>query len=450
MHYNDHLDNLCACETVSAQKAVDYLDGYYTPYLETLLTNTAGYGGGIKDWKKRGVMLLWENFLGMIIEMSAKSYQSQPVRTVMNVDGSLNEDATLKYNELLKKSNFRPAVEDLDQLSRLLKVAVMVPQYIAETDELLFSVVSRNNCDVDFDVKTGMTKSLMYSAGAVSKAGHKLYTYWDSEFVMDLERVSENGRSELKIVGKERNTYKIVPSAPLYDIRKPRYHFWSKPAWEQLTYLNDGVNMYHIETKFNSRYGALGALFTNLNIPEGTVIGGDAIISVETQPEETPFVEYRSPQVEVAKFMDWLDSYKEAVADQWGVNLKVAGSGSADSGFKLVVEEASSLELRKKRINAARDFERQNYKVIAGMSEIHGWGLPIDGELVADFDEPSLPVDQAQTWTEWKEKIALNLATPEDFWRWENPDITEEELKLKAAANNGSVLPTLPNFDEGT
>jgi hypothetical protein len=444
-NFESHLKALDSEETCSAQKAVDYLDGYYRYWLERLLNDKKR---GIKDWEKRGFQLVWENYLGMIIERSAKTYNNQPERTVV-VNGEKDETATEDYNQLLVNSNFREASEDLDQLARLLKTSIMLPQWVEETGEFIFTVLSRNNAHVEWDAKTGLITSIMYVSPHCSPSGNKMFHFWDAQRVLDLEVTSDAGGTgrAYKVLSTTEHQYGIVPAVPLYDIRKPRWSVWSRPVWEQLTFLADAINIYHIETKFNARYGSIGTLFTNLEIPDDFVIGPDAVISANVQAGEIPFVEFRAPAVNVESFIKWLETIKGSVGDQWGVNLRVAGSASADSGFKLVVEEAPNLETREKRVTSAEDFERRLYNVLQPMAAFHGITLPEDGKAKADFDEPRLPVAKKEEFDIMLEKLNRQLITKRDFWKWENPDLTEKQLDEMEAATK-TPNPAAPDFSE--
>ena len=63
-------------------------------------------------------MALVLSLIGLIVEMSAKSYQTQPERSIVSESGEVDEVSTANYRDILKKSNFRTSVEDLDQLAR--------------------------------------------------------------------------------------------------------------------------------------------------------------------------------------------------------------------------------------------------------------------------------------------------------------------------------------------
>lgn len=435
--YQQMLQSLTTANAISAQMAVDYLDGdqlnHFTDYLNTP-------GKGIKEWEKRGVLPLWENITGLIIDRSAQTYQHNPERIVINEDGTTNEVGTEAYNKMLEQSNADEVFCDADILSRLLKTSIVIPQFSDERGGMYFSAVSRHNSDVDYDRPAGKFNSLLYAGGGIGPKGGKIYHYWDDGRLLDIE-IGDNGSGA--VVKSDPHPYGLVPASPLFDIRPPRCGFWSKPVWEQLIHFNNGVNLFHTENKFSHRFGAMGALFTNMKMADGQVIGPDAVVQVEQQtPEDTVFLEYRKPEVDLEPFQTWLDSFRENIGQEWGVNIKTAGEGYADSGFKLVVEELPGLQLRQKRQKPADSFEQGIYKVCLAISEVHNLGLVQRTSLKVDFGEPDLPVNLKEKVEVEQIELASNIITLEEIWKRRDPTLTAEDLAKKREELTGS----LPDF----
>lgn len=437
--YQEHLEEINSANADSARIAVDYLDGdqldHFIDYLDT-------DGIGIKQWRKRGVLPLWENITGLIIDRSAQTYQNAPERIVVNEDGTKNEAGTEAYNKVLGDSNADEVFEDADLLSRLLKTTIVIAQYSKERGGLYLQALSQHNSDGYYVRETRKFDSLCYFGGGIGKNGGKLYHYWDKGKVHDFE-VSNNGNAGSPVDTKPHD-YGIVPAAVLFDINPPRYGFWSKPVWKQLINFNNGINLFHTENKFSHRFGAIGALFTNLNIKEGVTVSGDAVVQVteETPGVGTPFLEYRKPEVDLTQFQTWLDSFRENVGQEWGVNIKTAGEGSADSGFKLVVEEMPGLQLRKKRQKPATTFEQDLYQVCLALSEVHNLGLVQGTKLKVTFPEPDLPVNLKEKAEIRQMELASGLKRVEDFWKEDDPSLTAEDIVKRKLEMQGA----LPNF----
>jgi hypothetical protein len=186
-----------------------------------------------------------------------------------------------------------------------------------------------------------------------------------------------------------------------------------------------------------------------MEIPKGMVTGIDSPLALKTVGDETPFFEFSSPTVNIDQIMNWFLKFKEAISDEWGVNLKFAGGSIADSGFKLVVEEFENIELRQKRIVAAKQFEEDLYTVFATMSEVHQWGLEKDGRGIADFKEPALPVNESQDWLIAKEQLALGVISFEEYHLMRDPDLTEAQLadKRRVYDQFRGLAATVPSFE---
>ncbi len=453
--WQDHLDNLDALAVQSANKALDYYDGDQLGWLESLLDGNnsdtsnelvcpSNRAGGIKNWRDRGVYPWYTNLTKKIVDRSALSYNKAPERGVV-VNKEPNDDGTADYLEILRNGEFEAVMDSADSVSRLLKNAIILAQPVEVVngeDKIMFDVLHRGNADVDYDFQNGTIKSLMYKSAGSSAKSNVLYHFWDSVEVIDIEIID----SQPIIAGRESHGYKIIPAAVLWDTYKPRAGFWPKDAWTELIRLNEGTNLFHTEVKFNERFQAFGALFTNGIIPEGTVIGPDANVELGTTATgEALFVEYRTPDINLEKFTNWLKDFEADIADNWGVNLRVAGGGSADSGFKLIVEEIWNLETRNDRLKAATQFERDMYQVVLAISEDQGLGLPSNSDLLVKFPKPSLPVNVKEDWDIRKEKIATDFISKEDGWKEEDPDITPEEIdkrKERIAADKVVLGPT--------
>ena len=431
MKWNDHLENLKTASVVSANKAIDYLDGDQLKHLEAMLTATVG---GVTKWRERGVLPVVDNVTMKIVSRSALNYQQEPERMIY-IGDTENEAATVAYADLLGVSG-DVAINASDIISRLLKTCMVLVQYVAETDQLSYSVLHRGNCDVDYDLTTQEVKSILYTAGGVGPNGGKMYHHWTPDAVTDIE---QSGQS-MKVLGSEENPYGIIPVAVRYDIAPPRSGFWPKNQWEELIRLNEVVNRFHTEIAHATHFQVFPALFTNADIAAGTVIGSDAIVKLEGDVNDI-YLEYKTPVVNLEPFKDWLTDLQTTVADNWGVNLKLGGGGSADSGFKLIVEETWNLELRKQRQKAAKVAEENIYKVILTISDIHNLGLPSDSTLYVDFAEPALAVDTISERQEDRADVAAGLMSKEQVWKKVDPDLSPEDIEERKSLIDGQQLP---------
>lgn len=429
------LQNNIKCDAVTtAQVAVDYLENDMLCHMRKLLDFH------LKDWQNRKFVPVYENPVKILIERSAKSYKESPKRTV-TLSGELAEGLTESYNDLLRGTNLNFIAQDLDHRARLFTASLLLPQFDEESKNLTLTVLSRNNSDVLFDRITGEIDGLMYTTGFRGISGDQKSHIWTKDNIFDFEGD--------KLINTADNPYGIIPVAILNDTRPPLGELWRYKSWEQLIQLSDGVNLFNTEALFNARYAMVGSPVTNMKIPKDFVRGIDAPIALDSNNAgETPFFEFSSPTANVTEFMAWFKPFRETIADEWGVNLNIAGSGTADSGFKLIVEEFENIELRQTRIVAAKQFEEDLYQVFAAMSAVHDWGLDTEGRGVADFVEPALPVNQTEDWTIAKEQLALGILSPEEYWALQDPDLTLDQLAAKRVVfDNRGLATTVPTFE---
>ena len=176
-------------------------------------------------------------------------------------------------------------------------------------------------------------------------------------------------------------------------------------------------NLHITDSEYAASWSKLKTLFTNARIEadlgmteevqvygsvlprtmpaQGGLIGGPSrVIQIDTTGVDSAFVEYKGPEVNLEPIDNMFNKWVADYAADWAVNVKDANGGTADSGFKLIVEEMPNLELRKKR---ARMFEagfKRLFKVVKTILNANKPGtFSEDAELFAQFSAPALPVD---------------------------------------------------------
>ena len=100
------------------------------------------------------------------------------------------------------------------------------------------------------------------------------------------------------------------------------------------------------------------------------------------------------------------------VAYDWSVNVRVDGSGHANSGFQIVVEEIDSLQLREKRAQSFQAGFRRLYEVLKAL-----YPTLTDGQLKVIWAPPSLPINTAENENIWTTRIEQGRASVLDYLR---------------------------------
>jgi hypothetical protein len=93
---------------------------------------------------------------------------------------------------------------------------------------------------------------------------------------------------------------------------------------------------------------------------------------------------------------DVVKHFVEDIAEDWSVKIRTEGGGSADSGFKLVVEQSDNLTLRETQGQYFQDSLQHLYDVLRKM-----YPELTEGMLVVDFAPPSLPVNTQEQVNQW-------------------------------------------------
>lgn len=434
--WQQHLDLLTQTSVVSANRAIDYLVGDQIKHIEAILNDG---NRGITKWQERGVEPVINNLTKKIVDRSAKSYSTEPERLVFSGESESTE-STEHYNDILEGDG-NEFIDALDAYSRLLKVAMMLVQYVEETGEYSFSVLHRGNSDVAYNRKTNTIESLIYTAETPGPNGGKMFHHWTPETITDIEVTQNGGR----VVGTpEDHPYGIVPIAVLRDIGKPVTGFWPNDAWDELIRLNEVVNQFCTEWRFASKYQTFPSTVTNADIKNGQTAGVDSIVKIDTAGlgDQAVFYELSSPTINLDQFKEAFADLIEEVADNWGVKLEVGGTATADSGFQLIVQENNSLETRQKRIKSAKSFEIDLFRVVSTIEEALSLTLNTSMEIATDFAEPALAVDVKTEREADRLDFAAGLITKKDWLKKWNPDMTEAELNERTSEG------VVPNFDD--
>jgi hypothetical protein len=314
---------------------------------------------------------------------------------------------------------------------RLLKAAMVLVMWSDEGKRFIYSVLHRANSDVAYNRITGEVESLLYQTEHPIDGKKSQFVYIDKEKIQLLE---SDGASLAPMAPEEANIYGFVPVAHIYDEGMPRAGFWPKEAWQELITLNEAINLFNTQVFLGAKWQALGTAVTNVKLADGTVVAPDSPIILEdpSGADDKVFFEFKSPQVNVAEFVEVITGMAARVADGWGVNLKATntgGQGVADSGFKLVVEEIWNLESRKTRRVYAGGFEQRLYAVHARVGLKHGVSLPLDAMMALNWQDAALPVNEKEKWEINQGKMASKVLSRKQYIMKEDPELTDEEAQ---------------------
>lgn len=441
----DWVNLLHSDEAKEAQRALNFLDG--KQYDEMVKVLNDPHKGRAK-WKEKGIIPRWRNITRAIVEKSALLFSHKPP-TFDVYDNDLDQNTSEIITNLLYKADYQEVFSNLDIVVRLLKTAMLLTQYDSETEAFSFDILHRANSAV---VRDG-TKiaGLIYKTS--DDSGVKTYRIFTQEEVYDLEE--EQG--QIQVSAPELNSYNTIPVTVFYDTYTPRASFWNQPG-NDLINLNEMVNLHITDSEYSISWNKLPTLITNIppsavntakvDIEIGStydnpqprvlsedpvVLGGpSSMIYMDSRGIENPFIKYETPTVDLRPLDEIVDSWVRGFASDWSVRLKTAGSGSASSGFQLIVEEMDNLELRQLRQRQFENGFKRWFRIAKAVLSTQGINIPEEKELYVTFSQPELPFDRKESEEIWTLKIQEGRASVIDYLM-ENEGLTREEALSRIA-----------------
>ena len=149
-----------------------------------------------------------------------------------------------------------------------------------------------------------------------------------------------------------------------------------------------------------------------LIVPEGSTVGSIS--------QTHSFMD----DIEVIKFEIQLIERNYNLSINWGIE------GNAASGFSLVVQNIDHSDDLDDQIGVARDWEENILDMERIVGNIDGLKVPKE-EMRVNFAEVQMPISQTEKNMKWQFEFDNKLATRADYFRSENPDISDEEIEQK-------------------
>jgi hypothetical protein len=443
-----------------AQKILDFYDGNQKPYLEKTLKEIR------RNAMESGMQARTRNVLRMIVDKSGMLFSGKPPTLEVELDNpddsvasdtdTIDPKQTVVANQFFDSANWIEFFTNLDAVVRMLKTALVMVYWVEAKNAIKFIILDQHNTAVHYDENTGVLDTLIYATGqTVDAEGNILATYrvWTEGLIQD---IVVDSRGEERIINVEANPYLMIPAACFHDTNIPRQGFWN-PMPNDLVEVNEIYNIHISDTEYAAAWNKHQTAVTNAEIRADdsspdfvekqlylnpltrrvqaggpAAIGGPGrIIHLETVSGQTTYFEYKGPQVDLLPMDEMFKNMVIDFAADWSVNASIAGNGSADSGFKLIVQEMPNLELRRKR---QKMFEAGFERLFEVMKVVVNHWLPStfsdNAELCVEFHNPELPVDEKNNEQVWSLKIAEGRASRIDYLM-EVKGLDEDEALLK-------------------
>lgn len=437
-----------------AAKVLDYYDGDSKEHLKVFLQDHR------KNALKKGMVPRARNLVKMIAEKSGMLFNGKAPTLNVYRNKVVDDASSAIVQTIMESADWVEFFNNFDVTLRLLKTQYLLVQVNPLTRAFVFTALDQSNSAALKDVY-GALVTLIYKVA--DEGEDKIYRVWNQVEYFDL-RVDKHGNESVMPGSVEPNPYGTIPAVSFHDTSTPRKGCWNEIP-EELVEINDIYNLHVTDSEFAAMWAKQPTLFTNAKIQGGMGVtmseqapqygesmprwvpssdpgfvgGPGTVVAVETDGGSV-YLDYKGPSPPLMELNDIVNKWVADWAADWSVAVSQEGNGNADSGFKLVVKELPNLELRKKR---ARMFEagfHRLYKVLIAVGATLNITLPEDGELLAAFGAPELPIDEKLSEEVWSRKIAEKRATRVDYFM-EVKGLSKLEAELKVAEIDATVIP---------
>lgn len=419
-------------ERDKAQKVLDFYEGKSEQHLRDFLTANR------RNAMDRGLKPRTRNLTRDIIDKSGMLFAGRaPVIKVFNKGSSdVNDAATEAAINVFENADWIEVFNNFDPLVRMMKSAIIFPQYDPEDQRIIFTMLSQANAAAHF-TPTGKIDTLLYFVGKNTDA-EDVYALVTAENYQTL--TVTNGGGEI-LSDLQPNPYGMVPYAMFHDTNIPMKTGWNTIPMELVT-VNEMYNIHISDSEYAGAWSKMQTLYTNADIQgdsvsgamhfedygsklgerlvrgygAGAYIGGPGqAVAIDGDGKDI-YLEYKGPNPDLKTFDDVVKGWVRDYARDWSVSVGDDISGGADSGFKLMVKEIPNMELRKKRQRMMEAGFKRLYEVLLQMSDAVGLGLVQGTELFVEFSAPEMPVDEQTTEQVWSMRFKQGTATIIDYF----------------------------------
>lgn len=337
------------------------------------------------------------------------------------------------------------AIAELYQDLRIDKTMAQANRYMNAFNDLLIQVswddkkempkiMLRLPHNTEVEYSQGEVKSVQYFVEMVDKKRER-WAYWSDEEHYYIDK--EGG--EDKIVPVEDNEEMVNPFGTLPFVFLHNgwrdETFWDMFTGDDLTggTIDMAVHLTFLNHIIKTQsFKQLVGKGDNVGELLGQVLDPLSILTLTGQNTEIDVLDLQSNY-------DQLHKVAQDLANNIAVNYGISPSqfrmtGSVSSGFALQME---NLKLDRFTVEQQQDFkmyEQELFDLIKIVSEVFGKSLG-DGDMFVDFVEPNYPASEQEQLSIDQTKIDMGLTKTADILMRENPDLTEEDARVKVDEN---------------
>lgn len=370
------------------------------------------------------------NITAQVIDKKSVVYKKPASRTVGEEDGSGDKfkSANENYTKLTKKKNSRMKV--IERRTNLLGRVAVRPFFREDEDFFQYQVVQYF---VPLEQEDGVVTKLMYPFETPMK--RELYVVWDENeyYITDGvgRRLPKEQQEKFGIKDNEHG-YGIVPFSYPF-IQFPIETFWV-PGGEDIVEANEKVNLGLTLLNYLKRYasfkqGYVKSTSGNLDIT-GLKMGYNKFMSLSGDGE----IGVIDIQANLQQVVDSIKFQIELILNNNNLSINWAGTGSATSGFQLIVENMALLSMWEDMVEIWRENEDDLYQVEKQVADTDkDIGLP--DNMHVDFAEVRFPVSKEEQRAQDEWDLQQGFISKVDILKRKSPDTPEEQLKERLIAN---------------
>ena len=351
---------------------------------------------------------VWFNIVFPIVDILARLYRKPVLR---QVDVPWGEEAIKGVQRTL---------QTVDELTLLTGLVGVRPFWDERRKQMRYFVYTPDMIDVLVEPEDPTHPVLVALSWGVD----------DGERLRTITHVWTEDRFIKLVDGKKKeedeNPYGVIPLV-FFRNKEALYHFWDIfPIGRGLVKANEVLNKALTELDWTVLLETHGQLVLK-GAPQGyrPLVGPDTYLSVPADGD----AKYINPNADIDKAL----AYVNSLIDMTLMTLRIPEStiritsSTAKSGVAIIAEQTSLAEWHEKRAVQFQPYEEELIRLsLLVYAKHNGKTFPEDVGIRIDYPQPEKPLARDEI-LDWQFRFANYLATPIDFLRAKNPELSEEE-----------------------
>jgi len=401
--FNDSFNAEEKARQANIQKLINYYNGDQIQYLKQYLKLK-----NLDDFPYYA-----SNITKRIIRKLAEVYKEAPKRLI---NGKQND----KYNELIENKNRK--LKTIERQARLLGLLGVRPVVI--NNKFDYVLLRQFQAYFKDEEKPYAIKYLIQKTD-----DEQYYEYWDTEnhFVLN----SNNVKVNIKKFGfkDEKNEYGIIPFVWCHSEEIIDDWYNTGGSADDLINANEQINLTLSELAHKYRYTAFNPpYFIGTTNVDDFKWGYNQIMHITDTEGQIGVLNLN---YDFRKDIEWIKFQIQSIERNNGLNINWGISGNT-SGFSLVIQNIDHKDDLVNMIDICRGWENDLFEMEQIIGKVHGVKVPA-GQLSIDYAEVKAPLSIQEQNAKWTFEFQNQLSSREDYWREQNPDISDEEIQERLA-----------------